>query len=616
MKFLYKIFIGFTFFILLILLSLSTLNYLMDGKVRNNLNIGISTQDERKILTSKVNNMIKLEDNIKFKESNRRIILPSPSDSYEIWENEIGIEGESKHLQYGPGPDLGRLVEINYSKNPIDILIVGDSYSSGQFSDLYDDSYVRRVENMLNYDNPGLYKVNVLATEKGSFLRQSDWLTFERLKKYQPDIIILTYTMGRYIPTYYESKYCKEFNTCILDNSSSLYADALSHDFSQSSKKWRIIMCLRADKTLISPIMRNFLYPYFPNLAEYLASKYCNDERAKLGIDLPTERDANYYKYPEKTVFFDDFKEYLNKANIAINKYDNYRRDNNENKTIRTFLPLVWLPEELPDDYRFKDKKFISRSKPFIDEYLKSGYQEIKILEATKAIFDLQTYSIRNLSGVSNSKGNCNYDCVRDKDLMFNNLSWYMKGAINHPLKYRMGSRLAQAYAKDLYDYLKLLSINNYNTLIQNDTIITDYAPANLSVINNSNESIVGLSDLFAKDNPNNELFQYYKIMHPCAKLNHPHAVLAIAKNKEYINKDINIYYHNGDLSNLAIYIEREDLLGVRKITDGFLVKEKEKIKIPYSSDISRIFFADNNQTCSEKEEKKLSPFSVKIIIN
>ena len=615
MKLFYKIFFAIALFFILLYLSLILTNYFLKDKANNNFNFSVSTQDERSKLARYVNNLITLDNNIKFKKSNIKISLPTPSNSYKIWENEIRKDGESKHLQFGPGPDLGELVDLKYSKNPIDILIIGDSYSSGQFSDLYADSYVKRLEYKLNFENPGIYRVKVLATEKASFLRQSDWLTFERLKKYNPDIVILTYTMGRYIPTYYESKYCKEFNTCILDNSSVLYDDSLSHDFSSSSKKWRIIMCLRADKSILSPIMRKFLYPNFPNLAEYIANKYCNDERAKLGINLPTERDAFYYKNPEKTRYFDDFKEYLEKANTAISKYDIYRRDNNENKTIKTFLPLVWLPEELPRDYRYKEKKFISRSKPFIKEYIKSGFDEIKILAATKTIFDLQTWNIKNLSGVSNSNGNCNYDCIRDDDIMINNLSWYMKGAINHPLKYRIGSRLAQAYATDIYNYIKLLSIENLGNIYQDKNIIHDYAPANLSVLNKNNESILGYSDIFTKDKSNNELFFYNKILPPCAKINHPHAVLAIAKNKNYNNKDINIYYYKGDITNLAIYVEREDLLGVKKITDGFLIKEKEYLSMPYNSDVSRIFLADLSQNCSELMDVKLSPFSVKINI-
>jgi hypothetical protein len=91
--------------------------------------------------------------------------------------------------------------------------------------------------------------------------------------------------------------------------------------------------------------------------------------------------------------------------------------------------------------------------------------------------------------------------------------------------------------------------------------------------------------------------------------------VLAIAKNKNYDNKDIKIYYYKGDITNLAIYVEREDLLGVKKITDGFLIKEEEYLTIPYNSDISRVFFADLNQSCSELMDVKLSPFSVKINI-
>ena len=602
------------FIFLIIVISLYIINIILNGKINNNFNYSISTQKERMKQIDRVNDLISEADTSGYKKNINIIANPVISKSLKLWEDELGYMGANMHQQYGPGPDLGFIVKNKYDKDPIDILIIGDSYSKGEFSDLFSDNYSKRLEAMLNYDINGLYRVNVLATEKASFYRQSDWLTLERLKKYNPDIIILTYTMGRFMPTFYESKYCKEFNTCIKDNSGTLYNDSLAHNFSESSTKWRIIMCLRSESPLISNIFRKILYPYFTNIAEWLAKKYCNDERAKRGIFLPTERDGFlYYDNIEETVYFNDFKNYLKRISRVLDRYDEYRNNKKLEKIERAFFTLVGFREEFAEKIT-DDSDYEIRAIPFYNEYINEGFNEISIPNAKNSVIDLRTWEMPQLNGTSKDGEYCNYDCYRSENAINDYLEWFSKGAINHPLKYRLGSRIHKAYALDIYNYIinnkNLKKQKNNNSSIIENLIISDYSPGNLSIKNKFNEAYVGYK---INDNIGN-LDKYFKEIKPnCAKIDKPHAVLALDHSniKNIANDEIEIYFIDGEFDNLMVTVENEDEKGVRFYKNSFLLNKKEYLSMKYDKNIVRIYLSNYDANC--KDKNMLENFMVKI---
>lgn len=603
--------------ILFTYLALYSFNKYFEGKINNNYSYSVSTQEDRDAIVDKINNYINTPEDIKFNNNSKDINQPKESLSYKLWEGEIDIRNTNMHYQYGPGPDLGELIKIKYVSDPIDILILGDSYSSGQFGELYSDSYAKRLERLLNSEQPGLYRVRTLASEKGSFLRQSDWLTIDRLRVIKPDLVILTYTMGRFMPTFYEKKYCKEYNTCIKDNSSSLYNDALSHDFAKSSPKWRIIMCLRADKSFISTILRKFIYPNFPHLGEWVAKNYCSDERAKKGIDLPTERDVYYYESPEKTPYFQDFIDYLDRVSTVIELYNGERRELGLDPVIKSFLTLTWLPGEFSSNLVSNDIIFTSKAKVFTDQYKKYGFEEIDTNNAKLSVGLLKTWEIGNLSGSGQGGKSCNYDCIRDENTIIENLKWYRAGAINHPLKYRLGSRLSNSFAEDINSYVlsKLQGIV-VNPIVDENMII-DYSPFYLSVTNKSNYTLLSITDeVLELKSRKEEFFSYNQIQPPCAEINHPHAVLAI--NHNFFQKDDNIdfSYYKGEINNLYIGIKSENKDGISSFKYNKLLKVGERLSIKYDPSISKIYIADYNKKCIENSVNELGSFLVKISKN
>ena len=234
----FKLFLLFNFLpILSFLLILILSNLILSGKIDNNNKSLIRSSDNLKLEIESRNNLATVDKKPLFTKVTNKIDTPSSSSSTEVWQKEKDVIGHSRSRLFLFGPDLFHPVPLQYQENSVNILFVGDSYSNGMFGDLNESSYPRILENKLNLESPGAYKVSVLANSKSSFLRQSDWLSKERLIKYQPDAIVLTYTAGRLIPHFYEKKYCKQYNICIKDGQSDLYNDALANDYESSSTK-------------------------------------------------------------------------------------------------------------------------------------------------------------------------------------------------------------------------------------------------------------------------------------------------------------------------------------------------------------------------------------------
>ena len=584
---LFKLILLFNFLpIFVFLATLFLVNLILAGKVENNDKSFTKSSESLKLEIESRNNLATVSNKPTFTKVKNLIETPNSSSSIELWQKEKDIIGNSRTRLFLSGPELFQPVDLQYQDNPINILFVGDSYSNGQFGDLNESSYPRILENKLNLESPGAYKVSVLANSKSSFLRQSDWLSKERLIKYQPDAIVLTYTAGRLIPHFYEKKYCKQYNICIKDGQSELYNDALANDYESATTKYRIIMCLESENTMLGVVFKKFLYPYFTNLAEFLAVKYCTYDKIKRGFDMPTDRDPSYYKDPTTSPYFDDFLEYLTNSNSAIEEYNKERAKAGKSPVKKYMINLTWIENHFYPPVAGSK----SYSGTLIKAYQVFGYQEIPNTNARGHILSQDYTKLGKVQGGDQKDGICFYSCEIKESQMAQNIKNYENGVLNHPLVYRFGSQLHTAFAEDLNNFLKNEFKPKSNFPITVENILDEYGPWFISYKKiDTNNFAYGNYDLNLSGNTY------------CGRINHPHTLFSINNSFFKEGENINIGYSEGEISELIIVVERSKPSGERFLSEAYTIKSKEELVVSYKSDITSIYLGDNSKNCSGK---------------
>ena len=583
----FKLIMFFNFLpIIVFLATLFLINLILTGKVDNNDKSFTQSSESLKLEIESRNNLATVSNKPTFTKVKNLIETPNSSTSIELWQKEKGIIGNSRNRLFLSGPELFQPVTLQYQDNPINILFVGDSYSNGQFGNLNESTYPRLLENQLNSESPGAYKVSVLANAKSSFLRQSDWLSKERLVRYQPDAIILTYTAGRLIPHFYEKKYCKQYNTCIKDGESDLYNDALANDYESATTKYRIIMCLESESTFLGAVFRKILYPYLTNLAEFLAVKYCTYDKIKRGFDRPTDRDPSYYKDPTTSPYFDDFLEYLANSNSAIEQYNKERTKAGKAPVKKYMINLTWIKEHFYPPVAGRK----SYSGALIKAYQAYGYQEIPNINARNHVLTQDYTKLGNVQGGDQANGICFYGCEISESQMAQNIKNYEKGVLNNPLVYRFGSQLHTAFAADLDIFLKNEFKPKSNFPITVENILDEYGPWFISYKKiDTNNFAYGNYDLNLSGNTY------------CGRINHPHTLFSINNSFFKEGDNINIGYSEGEISELIIVVERSKASGERFLSEAYSIKSKEELVINYKSDITSIYLGDRSKNCIEK---------------
>ena len=561
------------------------INYMLSGKVNNNVRTTIKTSQSLKTELENRNKLASDPAQQEFTLVNNKITIPSSSINIGVWQNEKEIIGKSREELFLAGPDLFEPVAKQYQNNPIKLLFIGDSYSNGQFGTLNELTYPRILEKQLNLESPGAYKISVLANSKSSFLRQSDWLTPERLERYQPDAVILTYTAGRLIPHFYEKKYCKQYNTCIKDGESDLYYDGLANDYDNSSTKYRIIMCLESGNNAIGAIFKKILYPYLTNIAEYLAVRYCTYDKIKRGFDMPTDRDPSYYKDPLESPYFDDFLEYLSKSNSAIEEYNKERANNGKDPVKKYMINLTWVKDHFYPPVAGRK----SYSGALIKAYHAFGYSEIPNTNARFHILSQDYTKLGNVQGGKQSDGICFYECVIDVNQMSENINNYEKGVLNNPLVYRFGTVLHTAFAKDLESYLAGTFQTMSHPPVTFENILDEYGPWFISYKKLNNESFVYGN---YQSDPSKNTF--------CGRINHPYTIFSVNNFFFKEGDNLKIGYSEGEIEDMIVVVERSKSNGERFLSEAYLLKNKEAVSIKYEKDITSIYLGDYNVVCNE----------------
>lgn len=532
--------------------------------------------------------------------------VPIPSRDAKVWEREIFARETSRPMIYGFGPTLNKPVPLNYAADPYRILLVGDSYSYAMFHELTENNYNRRLEQLLNVPSGGAYEVVTLAADQASFLRQSDWFTEEKIRELEPDAVVLTYTMNRMHPTFMERKYCVEFNTCIADGQGRPFDDMMGHEFTRSSKKWRIIMCLRADEGPVSWLLRKVLYPHFTDLAEFIASRYCTDERAKLGLDLPTER-TNPDGEVTDSPYLGDFRSYLRNVRAAV--------DAQPRKIDTYVVNLSWMPIHMWPALSDAAQPMPTITGPLFELYEEYGFENIPVPMAREQILSGRTWELGDLQGKDPVavRNNCVYDCVLTDEQWRTDLQAFDAGLINHPLKYRPGNVIQHAFARDLTTFFQERHPVR-NTTATRQPLVVDHMPWYITPRQNEPDRVHVQFSRSNVDHAGSILYETdgYRFNTLCARVNHPHAIVALTGASADRAGSLRVAYNGGDYEQVLVAFEFEEPSGRRVITRSVLLEQGTFYDLTEPSGLRNVIIADPASDC-EQRLMTLKPFDVSL---
>jgi len=539
-------------------------------------------------------------------EITEEVAVPAPDPDSKVWDRELFARETSRPMIFGFGPSMNKPVPLNYADDPYRILIVGDSYSYGMFHELTENNYNRRLEQLLNIPSGGAYEVVTLAADQASFLRQSDWITKEKLQEINPDAVVLTYTMNRTHPTFLEEKYCVEFNICVSDGQGKPFDDMMGHEFTRSTKKWRIIMCLRADTGPVSWMLRKVLYPHFTNIAEFVASRYCTDERAKLGLDLPTER-TNPDGEITDSPYIGDFYDYLTRVRSAV--------DAQPRKIDTYVVNLAWMPVHMWPS--LNDGSAVMRSivGPLFDIYEQYGFENIPVPTARRMIQEGRTWELGDLQGKDpiTVRNNCVYDCVLTDAQWRTDLEAFAAGLINHPLKYRPGNVIQHGFATDLADFFhKKHPVTA--TLGLTQPLVVDHMPWYITPRGNEpNRTSIQFSTANV-EHADNVMYETggYKFNTPCARVGHPHAIVGLSGSNVDAAEGMRVQHRGGMYEELLVVFEFEEPNGRRVLTTAVQLPRGSFYDLKDVKGLRSVIVADTSTDCQNRL-LKLKPFDVSL---
>lgn len=529
-----------------------------------------------------------------------------PTSDRAAWEGEIRIRETSREQMHGRGPSVRKPVEYTYRPERKRILLIGDSYIYGYSHEVKENVFDRQLEQLLQRANNGAYEVVTLATDQSSFLRQSDWVTPEKLAVIDPDIVILTNTMGRLQPTFMEQKYCRQFNTCVEDGQLRPMEDATGHTLDRANDKWRIMLCLRADDGLVSKLFRNVLYPYLPNIGEYLAMRYCTKERILKGVDVPTERSAFEGDY-EQHPFIGDLDEALSRIRRSVDGLD---------KPVATYmLNLPWEPRQLSKPTIVNGHSNPPALGPIFDRFEKYGFEEIPRPLADEVMISRELWKANDVQGDSKgtTRNRCVYDCQVSEQQWRANLRMYTEGLIAHPMKYRQGNVMQYAIAKDLTAFLlERHPVTAPQGLGPSQPLVLEYTPAFLALGANSSDYAT------VHHYRNNRLlgrslgydWNGVWLAASCARMGAPHAVVALNGNNFAAGDQLKVGYHRGTRDDLVLMFERRDEVGNLVPVRTVRLSQGSSYTLSDTDGISNVYIADTTVGCGDKEVV-LEPFEI-----
>jgi hypothetical protein len=218
------------------------------------------------------------------------------------WERENKYLDQSTFFHGGYGPDLITQHPKLKNGNKLNILLVGDSFVYGE---AIENSEIR-WERMMQYYldklsiekyNKKLFNVIPIGRGASSFNNYLEWVTDERLKKYNADAVVFQFLGNDDYPSFTEKKFCRELNTCTEENQPNYYGDC--------GPRCLLASCLLGESSFFGTFLKNYINPYFPNTGRVILERYCDPDKINQRLGLYSE--GNYINNREGSPYFDYF---------------------------------------------------------------------------------------------------------------------------------------------------------------------------------------------------------------------------------------------------------------------------------------------------------------------
>lgn len=425
-------------------------------------------------------------------------VIFKPSTSSKDWERENKYLDDSTFFHGGYGPDLKTQHPKLENDNRINILLVGDSFVYGEAI----ENAEIRWERMMQYylDKLSLEKYNkkvfnVIPIGRGasSFNNYLEWITDERIKKYDADAVVFQFLGNDDYPSFTEKKFCRELNTCTEDDQPNYYGDC--------GPRCLLAACLLGESSFLGTFLKNYLNPYFPNTGRVILERYCDPDKINKRLGLYSE--GNYLNNREGSPYYQFFKDNVVDfgERIKINNkipFFVYQPSNELNSALEGIIDI---------------KQFNNLNVPSIKLLVDNNFQIIEREE----LYHFYKASIENSRN--------------EETLFLNPLDKHPNGLLTSRYGMDTANKIFTYFDnKDIFTTNFLSNFEDYNPKLE----ISNYLPQSTYLVSSNNKHTFTHNLLsFERNTPTyypfstNDNFKSYANRKgqyfPCARVNHPH---------------------------------------------------------------------------------------------
>lgn len=193
-------------------------------------------------------------------------------DDVEVWHRENAYRlGQLSRIQGGAPLPLGNHVESpeDKDKDAFRVLVVGDSFVFGFGINDLDRVWHRVLANKLaERFGAGSYEFNTVSHIGTSILSYSENLSEEAIQTHKPDLIVIGFLPNDWMADGSERRICGGRVT----NASSSSSCTIGAWYTRPA----YVSCLEGKSNLIGALLRKFVKPVFPRVANSLTERMCD----------------------------------------------------------------------------------------------------------------------------------------------------------------------------------------------------------------------------------------------------------------------------------------------------------------------------------------------------
>ncbi len=445
-------------------------------------------------------------------------------------------------------PYLIKNTEIQNKKNNLkkNILVIGDSFAQGIGSENLDATIPYLIERLLNKKyNTNIFKTTVFAAGGAGLEDYNQWLTAEMIKKVNPEFIVVMF-----------------FENDITPMSGRLRSNIAKENFDNYNRerfvKLAYNQCIDGEIGFLGAIIKKSIKKVYPSISNNMLKYYCDQSKILYKYNKISADELR--KFPEKNPYIVSFKE--DARNIVKKAGD---------------IPVYLLPIS----YNEGESSIYSKYRGYPDLFKDAGMMvaEMRHLRYVDEIFEEN-----------------------------NDLSDHLA----NPADGHFDSRINYAYAKTIVELISENIKEEYNnikteSLIKEESILSDYLPGDIALYGNSNELLLGYMDQrkneyiyknidsFLRSEDKNGKKSYS--LAPCMRINRPHLRFSL-NYKLAENKNVNIEIIKSTNESLYFATFGYDKNYNEIISPFRVIKKGEKLSFKYSDYNSGFFIASTKGGC------------------